>query len=361
MFRSAVFLFSAGWMVAADVPPGNSERGARLFETQQCIRCHSINGRGGGTAPDLGRRIGRNYSPALLTATLWNHAPAMWSEMRRQSVANPSMSTGEAADLFAYFYSARFFDRPGDAGRGKSAFSRHHCANCHGLAEPKPGNAPAVATWRSLGSPVALTEAMWNHARGMRDEFVRRGFSWPELISQELTDIFVYLRNHPSISRRDASFDMSSGAGGETLLKEKGCLECHRGALTLPPRLRGKSINDVAVAMWNHAPRMTDSAGTFTPGEMNTLLSYLWANQLFESRGDPVRGNKVFHEKSCAGCHEDGEAPRLTGEFSAIRMTSALWNHGPAMLERMNRQGVKWQRFNEREMTDLVAYLDSVP
>ncbi len=183
-----LILLCASWAVAADLPLGDSSRGERLFETQQCIRCHSINGRGGKIAPDLGRRIGRNLTPALLAGTLWNHAPAMWSEMRRQGIESPVMNTQDAADLFAFFYSARFFDRPGDAGRGKDAFSRHRCSDCHGLSESK-GGAPAVARWRSLGSPVALAEAMWNHAKGMRDEFARRGYRWPELSAQDLTDI----------------------------------------------------------------------------------------------------------------------------------------------------------------------------
>jgi mono/diheme cytochrome c family protein len=346
-------------MLAADVPPGNSDRGARLFETQQCIRCHSINGRGGSSAPDLGRRIGRNYSPALLTATLWNHAPAMWSQIRQENVAMPSMSTEEAADLFAFFYSARFFDRPGDAGRGKAAFSRHHCADCHGFSDSKPGNAPAVAAWRSLASPVLLAESMWNHARGMREEFAKRGFSWPVLTSQELTDIFVFLRNHPAVPRSSATFEISSQTGGETVLKEKGCLQCHQGALALAPRVRGKTIMDIAVAMWNHAPRMTDSAGAFSPGEMNTLLSHLWADQFFGSAGDAGNGRKVFQEKSCAACHEGESAVRLTGRFNTPRMTAALWNHGPTMLEQMTRKGIGWPRFNERDMADLVAYLNS--
>ena len=63
--------------VAAD-----SARGAQLFETLSCVQCHSINGKGGTAAPDLGRRIDRDFTPASLAATMWNHAPAMWAAMR---------------------------------------------------------------------------------------------------------------------------------------------------------------------------------------------------------------------------------------------------------------------------------------
>lgn len=318
----------------------SSVRGAHLLETQQCVRCHSVNGRGGTTAPDLARRIGRNHTPAVLASTLWNHAPAMWVEMGRQGITPPALTVGDAADLFAYFYSTRFFDLAGDAGRGKDAFGRHRCAECHGLGEAKQGRAPPVVKWQALGSPVALAEAMWNHATGMRDEFARRGFPWPRLTSQELTDILVFLTNHPSVRRFDASFDVSSDIDGEALFKEKGCLKCHQGSLALPPRLRGKTVNDIAVAMWNHAPLMTDSAGAFSSGEMSTLLTYLWSGQFFASSGDSRRGSRVFRDKSCAACHVGGQAKRLTGDFDPLRLTSALWRHGPTMLERMKRQGI---------------------
>ena len=129
-----VFL-TAALMQGACLFAASSVRGARLFETQHCVRCHSVNGQGGSSAPDLGRRIGRNHTPAVLAGTLWNHAPAMWAEMRRQGIAPPTLTAEDAADLFAYFYSARFFDLAGDAGRGKVAFTRYRCAECHGLAE----------------------------------------------------------------------------------------------------------------------------------------------------------------------------------------------------------------------------------
>lgn len=362
IFRVFVcFVWFCSWTLSAEVLGGNSEQGERLFETQQCVRCHSINGKGGGTAPDLGRTIGRNSTPTLLGATLWNHAPAMWSAIEKQGISLPRLTTQDVADLFAYFYSARFFDEPGDAGRGKNAFSRHACSECHGLTQRKTGSAPAVATWHSLQSPAALVEAMWNHAGRMRQEFAKRGLRWPDLTSQELTDILVYLRNHPSIPRRRASFDVDSGIAAEALLRQKRCLECHHGTLALGPRLRGKTIDGIAAAMWNHAPKMIDTVETFKPGEMRALVSYVWAKQLFENSGNAARGRKVFQKKSCGGCHEQGQAPRLMGDFSVIRMTSALWSHGPAMLKQMESQRIRWPRFNAADMSDIIAYLNSRP
>src|SRR5256884_5280519 len=118
----------------ATFPSADSLRGARVFTDQSCIQCHSINGEGGKIAPDLGKRIDRNYTPALLASVMWNHAPSMWSAMRERGVPVASLNDQDAGDLFAYFYAARFFDRPGDAARGKRLFAVKHCADCHGLS-----------------------------------------------------------------------------------------------------------------------------------------------------------------------------------------------------------------------------------
>src|ERR1035438_2251665 len=50
------------WSAGAAVPPvipGDSERGARLFENQRCVECHSVNGKGGKMGMDLGGRVDR--------------------------------------------------------------------------------------------------------------------------------------------------------------------------------------------------------------------------------------------------------------------------------------------------------------
>src|SRR3954462_4535168 len=102
--RLAVFaaLLAAGSpMRAAD--SADSTRGERLFETESCIQCHSIRGKGGTVGPDLGSRIGRGYSPALLASVMWNHAPVMWASMRAKGIPPPAIDEQAAADLFAYF------------------------------------------------------------------------------------------------------------------------------------------------------------------------------------------------------------------------------------------------------------------
>jgi len=103
---------------ALDIP-GDAGRGEKTFATQGCVHCHSVGGKGGTVGPDLGRRIGRSYTPSLMASLMWNHAPEMWSAMEKTGLARPQLGAEQAADLFAYFYAARYFEQAGDAGRGK--------------------------------------------------------------------------------------------------------------------------------------------------------------------------------------------------------------------------------------------------
>ena len=47
----------------------------------------------------------------------------MWSAMRDRNITAGNLDEQGAADLLAYFYSARFFEKPGDAARGKAVFA----------------------------------------------------------------------------------------------------------------------------------------------------------------------------------------------------------------------------------------------
>src|SRR6516165_4787744 len=129
---STVRVIAAGALVlrsalAGSIIPGDERRGEQLFQSEQCIQCHSVNGRGGTLAPDLARRIDRNYTPTVMASLMWNHAPQMWAAMKKQGIRKPQMTPESASDLFAYFVSARYFERPGDAARGKQLFADKHC------------------------------------------------------------------------------------------------------------------------------------------------------------------------------------------------------------------------------------------
>jgi mono/diheme cytochrome c family protein len=363
MKRAIVLLSLAAIHLPAATIAADSTRGAQLFETLSCVQCHSINGKGGTVGPDLGRRIDRDFTPASLAATMWNHAPTMWAAMRTRNIRPAELNEQAAADLFAYFYSARFFEKLGDAGRGKRLFSSKHCAECHGLTDAKLPAAKPVSQWESLGQPLEMVNALWNHAATMRQEFANKKIGWPQITAQDLTDMLVYLRNLPSAPNANARMEITSGGNGQALFESKGCAACHNGKAALTSRLKAKTLTDIAVAMWEHEPRMPAAPAPLSLAEMRDIVSYLWADQFFEDAGSPAAGARVFAAKGCATCHNDPSsgAPKLSGtgrSFSAAGIVSVLWHHGPTMLDQMKTKGIAWPRFGGSDMANLIAYLN---
>jgi mono/diheme cytochrome c family protein len=358
-FPIAAMLAAANIWAAGPVT-GDARRGEQLFQSEQCIQCHSFQGKGGTRAPDLAQRIDRNYTPASMASLMWNHAPDMWAAMKSNGVVKSQMTPEIAADLFAYFVSARFFDRPGDAGRGKQAFTQRHCAACHGISTAVEGGGPPVAKWGSLSDPLMLAEQMWNHGAAMRAAFTQRHFAWGELTGQELSDILVYLQNLPETRALARQFEIPVSGSGEQLFRDRGCVNCHMGRLTMERLLKNQTLTDLAAAMWHHQPEMKQPSPTLSPGDMQQLIGYIWVQQYFTGSGNAQRGKKVFTDKNCANCHNDPSsgAPKLSKGHSDITMVAALWEHGPRMLDLMASKKIAWPRFTAQEMDDLVAFLN---
>jgi len=361
----SIALIATLGLAAHVIAAPDARRGAEFFRTQMCVNCHAVEGQGGRTAPDLGRRFDRNYSPAGIAARMWDHAPVMWQVMAQQHIPLPKISTDQSADLFAFFYSVRYFEKPGEAERGKRVFNSKHCSECHSLAASgAAGPGLAVERWESLTDPVLLVERMWNHSDLMRGEMASRNIQWPQLTSQELDDMLVYLQNLPQTRGEKLAFSLPTSDDGAALFKEKGCADCHKGELALEYRLGDSTLTDVAAAMWNHNPQMQKPHPTLTADEMRRLLGYIWAKQFFYTRGDAARGRKTFEAKKCATCHADSSsgAPAFgkpAESYSAISMVAALWKHGPAMLERMQEKHIAWPQLTQADMANLIAYLNT--
>lgn len=345
----------------------DSARGQHLFETLSCIQCHSVNGNGGKAAPDLGRMLDRGFTSATLAATMWNHAPGMWAAMRDRQIPAGELDQQGAQDLMAFFYAARFFEKPGDAGRGKRAFENHGCQGCHGLTSSANPAAKPVSQWQALADPIALLEAMWNHRSQMLSATASKGAAFPHVNAQDLTDMLVYLRNQPGTREQTGVFRIEAASSGGTLFQSAGCAKCHQTVEKLAAQVKGKTLTEIAAEMWNHAPRMAAAgapADQLAPGQMRELVGSFWAASFFEDAGRPASGSRVFASKKCGLCHNDASsgAPRLPvagRHFDGATMVSALWRHGPRMLDQMKTKGIEWPRFDRVQMADLIAYLNS--
>jgi mono/diheme cytochrome c family protein len=349
---------------AGAIAPGDARRGEQLFTSEQCNQCHAFQGKGGNLAPDLSRRLGRDLTPTIMASLMWNHAPEMWSAMKKQGIAEPKLSPEGAADLFAYFVSAHYFEQPGDAGRGKRDFTALHCSECHGITTSNAAGAPPVVKWESLADPIALAQQMWNHGAKMRAAFAQKKLNWVPLTAQQLTDMLVYLQNLPETRNLAGQVKFQPSDSGAKLFESKGCAGCHTGGMALENRLRNQTLTQIAVDMWNHEPKMKNPPA-LSEEEMRQILDYIWARQYFKGSGNAERGKRVFADKNCATCHNDPSsgAPKLAkgkDAYSDITMVSALWEHGPRMLDLMKQKNIAWPRFTAPQMADLIAYLNSL-
>ena len=360
----AILLVSQAWF-AAHAMDLDSARGSAVFAAKGCVECHAINGGPGQIAPDLSRPVDRAFTPTALASTLWNHAPTMWKTIQSRGEKIPQLNEQDAGDLFAYFYSVRFFDSPGDAARGKHVFQDRGCSGCHSLGTEK-SVAVAVSQWTAIGDPVALAQAMWNHAPNMRAELAVRRKHWPQLSTQDLADLDVFVRNSPERRGKPGSFSISSNSeAGAALYRSKGCEECHASSkIPLEKRIGGLTLTGIAAQMWNHAPFMRTDPPKFEGSEMRDLLSYIWTRQFFEVRGDAAHGRRLFAAKGCEACHADKSSgapplPSKTGKFNGITMVSALWLHGPQMLGRMEEKKIAWPHLGLQEMSAIIAYLNA--
>jgi mono/diheme cytochrome c family protein len=293
---------------------------------------------------------------------MWNHAPVMWAAMRKEGINPPAVSEAQAADLFAFLSSSRYFERAADAGRGRRLFEAKHCSGCHALAGAGGPGLP-VSAWTSIADPIALMQGMWNHAGQMKQAFADKNIKWQRLEPQELADIVLMLQSMPSGRKLAPTLNFSASPNGAQLFQSKGCANCHSGSLALEGRLANRTILDVAAAMWNHAPKMVQLPPSISAEEMRGLVGYVWARQFFKASGDPRKGESVFRARNCAMCHDSGQAGapslRASGQFSAIRMVAALWKHGPKMLDEMERRKIAWPQLSAGDLSNLVAYLDA--
>ncbi|MEK7407536.1 MAG: cytochrome c [Acidobacteriota bacterium] len=338
-----------------------------------------MGGAGGGTAPDLSRRSTRDFTPATLAASMWNHGPAMWRAMSTRNLPVPPLGPTEIADLYAYFYSIRYFDLPGDAGRGKALFSAKKCSTCHSLTpEEGKGPGPPVSRWPAIANRIRWSEHMWNHSGPMMAEMKKKGIRWPTFTLQEMVDLLVYVRNLPKRPDERPSLVLQDPSAGEKVFRERGCARCHTvgapetGKIDLVGVARAaRTFTELGVRMWNHLPQMRQRAAavrfefpTLSENDMSQVIAYLFAKRYFEEKGKPARGRAVFAGKKCGSCHDQpvSVAPSLQdkrGQFSAHGMAAALWQHGPKMQGDMEKRKIPWPVFSGGEMADLIAFLNA--
>ena len=84
-------------------PVGRVDLGREVFHEKHCANCHGTDGHGGNGGPNLARRM--VYHTPQMAYTVWTHGPQMYSRMREQNIAWPTLDEQELTDLMAFLSS----------------------------------------------------------------------------------------------------------------------------------------------------------------------------------------------------------------------------------------------------------------
>jgi mono/diheme cytochrome c family protein len=355
--------------------------GSRVFGEKGCVRCHAVNGVGGQVGPDLGR-LPRPHSFYDLAAAMWNHLPRMAERMRQLGIARPLLDTPQTGDLIAFLFTVNYFDPPGRAPEGRRLFTEKRCIVCHQVAGTGGVVGPSLDFLGQYGSPIFVAATMWNHGPAMAEAMRARGIPRPRFEGSELTDLIAYLRS-VSPERADEPLYLLPGRAdeGRQLFVEKRCIQCHsvggqggRVAPDLGQVGREWSLMQLAAAMWNKAPAMTDMMKTrgipipqLRAADVADLVAYLYSVRYLAGPGDARRGREILTTKGCIGCHSvQGQGGKTASDLATAKgldspsaVVAGLWNHSVGA-ERPTGRGPAWPELRPGEVADIAAFLGTL-
>lgn len=347
------------------------EQGSVVFREKGCVRCHSVNGRGGKVGPELSRINKRGANVAALITAMWNHAPRMFERMQADGVSYPTLNYDQVAQLLTYLYVSAHVDGPGDALQGKKVFATKRCGRCHSGPGKDDGKQLNLG---ALNTISAWNAAYWTHAPAMNRAAETSKTAWPQLQNGELRDLYGFMNPE--------SVDVLLGdpERGWRAFRNKGCAGCHsiRGTYQLagpnlgPEEQLPDSFSEMAELMLRHFPKMQNAMaqqGTQYPAlsaqEMTDIFAFLYSLRYVEPNGSPQVGASVFIWRGCSRCHGNNaegtsRAPSLHGRsYNSVALAVALWRHGQQMYAETRKRGVGWPTLANDDVGDLLAFLNS--
>ncbi len=263
---------------------------------------------------------------------------------------------------------------------GWDVFAKKSCGQCHSVRGVGGKVGPDLARVQSGTGFYELGAAMWNHLPRMGERMREQRIERPRLTAADVSNLLAFLFT--------AAYGEETGdpRAGEQLFAAKGCAQCHavagKGGGVGPALDALKGANSpvlVAAAMWNHGPRMAEvmkakgiERPTFKDRELLDIVAYVVGTARDADTattqvipGTPERGRKLFAEKRCATCHavagRGGKVgPALGTRAHHVSLTefgALMWNHGPAMWNRMKERGIGVPQLTGQDMADIVAYL----
>jgi cytochrome c2 len=169
---------------------GHAENGEKLFTDKGCIKCHSVFGKGGKQAPDLGKTVSQS-NVTTLTTQIWNHIGRMRQLYDQEKLQWPSFTETEMNDMIVFLYSLNYLDKPGDAAKGEKTFTQKKCIECH-FKSPEEKQ-KLLGAMKAINTTQFAAE-LWNHTSAMEAAMVTQGVPWPEMTGAQLRDVLAFLQ-----------------------------------------------------------------------------------------------------------------------------------------------------------------------
>lgn len=371
---------------AAAEPPGDSGRGKKIFAESRCISCHTVEGKGNGSASELSK-VASAATPGWLLAFL--REPAAFNPRTR--MPRYHLSESESRDIVAYLEDElRDFEAPKDileplrvnktlAEAGEKKFRQYGCFSCHTerganretFGPPLDGIGDKKAASLDFGRRTNLPRTLpaWLAAKLADPRSFATGLKMPAYAlspedSRSIVTALLSLGAQPMpetyrVAPRTTPTFLPGGAVGE-LISRYRCLSCHRigdqggDVSTAVLTYEGSKVNrewlaDYLVLSTTLRPileermpvlRMPRAEAEQLADAIETLFvdPSLPADPFTgrpASDADPAEGGRLYVTLGCRACHIAGSSggyygPPLTSAAKRLRPGWVYaWLKGP--------------------------------
>jgi mono/diheme cytochrome c family protein len=415
------FLWSRPPRVDLDAEPvavpasGDADHGKLLFSISRCISCHTVEGRGNGSAPELsgiGSKVTRRWLVAFLA-----DPQRFYPDTR---MPRYHFSARDVADLGDYMMQ-EFTDSsaptpaPGlhSADRvvqaGETIFRRAGCNGCHQIGGQSQGAAIGPELTGIADKPVGRLDfgrrsdlprtlpgwlaAKITDPRSFRDGLKMPRFGFTEHETEALTTALLALGRRPVPAAyqppvHEAAYTPPGRFG--KLMRRYRCMSCHQiGGIggdisTAPLTAEGSKVRESWLAGYLKLPttvrpileermiqlQMPDDQRTFIAGfAENALRDERIPDEIFPAPPPPEeveRGRKLYHERyGCQACHMIGGkggfyGPVLDGAGQRLKTGWIyFWLKGPQRWQGDAREPD--YGLDDADAHALTAYVASIP
>ena len=402
---------------ASQEPPGDPAAGKRLFSESRCITCHTVEGKGNGTAPELSR-VASAANAGWLLAFLRN--PQGLNPRTRMPRFN--FSDGESRDVVAYLEQEfRDFEAPPNilepirvnqtlAEKGEKVFRTSGCLSCHdpsaaGRGEKFGPDLAGIGDKKASSldfgrrTDIPRTLPAWLAAKIDAPRSFAQGLKMPSygLDAEDARAVVTALLSlgsepPPERYRVEPSAAPALLPGGQVgrLVESYRCLSCHRigdrgdDISTAPLTFEGSKVKrewlvDYLAAPYTLRPileermpalRITrEQAGLLADAIENFYVDRAIAEDPFAGRppgdADASEGSKLYVTLGCRGCHILGNSggyvgPPLTDTPKRLRPGWIyFWMKGPQRW----RADVRCPNYglSDTDALRITAYLEGLP